>query len=110
WRVSKGHAVLRSALRRAAAWLASHQRTNGSFIGGTTTATPNANSTGLAGWALATVHDCAAAQRAAAWVAGLQVGRQTSGSKLAGQRGAIAYNRAGFRAGERDGITADTFD
>jgi hypothetical protein len=110
WHASSGHPVLRSALRRAAAWLASHQRANGSFLGGTTTATSNTNTTGLAAVALAAVHDCTAAEQAAGWVHGLQVGHQPSGSPLAGQRGAIAYDRAGFKAGVRDGITSDTFD
>ena len=48
WKVSKGNPALRGALKNAVAWLAKQQRKNGSFIGGTTTAFPNANSTGLA--------------------------------------------------------------
>jgi len=110
WRTSKGHPVLRDALRRASAWLAEQQRKNGSFIGGTSTATPNTNSTGLAAWALATSGRCTAAKQAAQWVSGFQLGAQAPGSKLAGQRGAIAYDRAGMKAGRRDGITTETQD
>jgi hypothetical protein len=110
WRTSKGHPALRNALRRASAWLAEQQRKNGSFVGGTSTATPNTNSTGLAAWALATSGRCTAAKRAAQWVSGFQLGVQAPGSKLAGQRGAIAYDRAGMKAGRRDGITTETQD
>jgi hypothetical protein len=110
WKSSKGHPVLRGALEKAAAWLARQQRKNGSFIGGTSTASPNTNSTGLAAWSLATVGRCTAAAKAARWVEGFQVGPQPSGSKLAGQRGAIAYDRAALKAGRRDGITTQSQD
>jgi hypothetical protein len=110
WRTSKGHPVLRGALTKAAAWLARQERKNGSFVGGTSTDTPNTNSTGLAAWALATAGRCTAAARSAQWVARLQLGAQPPGSKLSGQRGAIAYDRAGLRAAKRDGITPETQD
>jgi hypothetical protein len=41
-------------------------------------------------------------------VRGLQVGRQKTGSTLAGQRGAIAYDKATMRAAVRDGINDAT--
>ncbi len=110
WKASKGHPALRDALTKASAWLVKQERKNGSFIGGTSTATPNTNSTGLAAWALATSGRCAAATKAAQWVAGFQLGAQPSGSKLAGQRGAIAYDRAGMKAGRKDGITTQSQD
>jgi hypothetical protein len=109
WKTSKGNAKLRGALRHAASWLATQQRKSGAFIGGTTTSTPNTNSTGLAAWALAKDGKCSSAKAAATWVADFQVGK-ASGSKLAGQRGAIAYDRAAFRAGKRHGITDTTQD
>jgi hypothetical protein len=110
WKTSKGDAKLRGALKDAAAWLAKQQRKNGSFVGGTSTATPNTNSTGLASWALALTGDCSAARSAAGWVAGLQVGPQKAGSHLAGQRGAIAYDHKAMRAGTNHGITTAAQD
>jgi hypothetical protein len=110
WKTSKGHPKLRGSLKDAVAWLADQQRKNGSFIGGTSTATPNANSTGLAGWALGLTGHCSAAKAAASWVSGLQVGKQKAGSALAGQRGAIAYDKAALRAGKKHGITTTTQD
>jgi len=110
WKTSKGNATLRGALERAVAWLAAQQRKNGSFVGGTSTAMPNTNSTGLAAWALGLSGDCHAARSAATWVAGLQLGAQAAGSTLAGERGAIAYDKAGLKAGRQDGITDATRD
>ncbi|MGC4109204.1 MAG: hypothetical protein QM747_01985 [Nocardioides sp.] len=109
WKASKDNHKLRSALERAVAWLGKQQRKNGSFLGGTSTASPNTNSTGLAGWALGLTGSCHAAKQAAHWVAGFQVGAD-SGAMLSGQRGAIAYDKAGLRAGKKDGITTETQD
>lgn len=109
WKTSKSNAKLRGALRHAAAWLVKQQRKSGAFIGGTSTSTPNTNSTGLAAWALAKGGKCSPAKAAAKWVAGFQV-RKNSGPQLTGQRGAIAYDRAAFRAGKRHGITDATQD
>jgi hypothetical protein len=105
WRTSKDIPKLRTALRNAVAWLADQQRKNGSFVGGTSTATPNTNSTGLAAWALGLTGRCTAAKAAATWAADFQLGAQKPGSPLAGQRGAIAYNKAGLKAATKDGIT-----
>ncbi len=108
WKTSKGHPAFRKALKHAAGWLLDQQRKSGAFIGGTTTATPNTNSTGLAGWALATSGKCGAAKKAAGWITGLQVGPQSGGSMLAGERGAIAYDAKAMRNGKQDGITDGT--
>ncbi len=105
WRTSKDLPKLRSALRHAVSWLGTQQRKNGSFVGGTSTSTPNTNSTGLAAWALGLTGRCKAAEAAATWAAGLQLGAQKPATPLAGQRGAIAYDKAGLEAGRRDGIT-----
>jgi hypothetical protein len=110
WKTSRSNAKLRVALERAVSWLAEQQRKNGSFEGGTSTAFPNTNSTGLAGWALGLTGQCRAARAAAAWVAGLQVGPQKAGSKLAGQKGAIAYRAASLKHAEKHGITAAAQD
>ena len=110
WKTSRGNPELRGALKDAVAWLAKQQRANGSFVGGTSTATPNTNSTGLAAWALGLTGECHAARAAATWVAGLQLGAQPAGSTLAGQRGAIAYDKAARKAGQQDGITDGSQD
>jgi hypothetical protein len=110
WKTSRTNARLRAALVKAVAWLETRQLRSGAFAGGTSTATPNTNSTGLAAWALGVSGRCRAARAAATWVAGFQVGPQPAGSALIGQRGAIAYDRAALRAGARDGITPEAQD
>ena len=87
--------AVKRSIADALTWLVRHQKRNGSFGGGPTTAASNTNSTGLAAWALARGEKCRAADNAADWVAGLQR-----------KNGAIAYDRAAFRAG----ISADTRD
>ena len=108
WKTSKGHPAFRAPLKRAVAWLLRHQRKSGAFIGGTSTAAPNTNSTGLGGWALARTGHCGPAKKAAAWIAGLQVGAEPGGSPLAGERGAIAYDKSDLKAAKQDGITDAT--
>lgn len=81
------------AIGDAAAWLKAQQAADGSVGGGTEGA--NANSTGLAGWALGTVGESAAAAQAATWLRGLQVADLAPcGTTLATANGAIAYNAA----------------
>src|SRR4051794_13256433 len=95
--VSKGHPGLKRALADAVGWLERHQRKHGGFGGAGPTSAPNANSTGLAGWALLTAGICHRAASAATWLARLQVGGHLSGTPLAGERGAIAYDRAALK-------------
>ena len=96
---------VRAAIHDAARWLAAHQRDNGVV---TTGGTGNTNSTGLSAWALHLAGRDHAAARAARWVGTLQT-LATSG-KLAGDRGAIAFDKAGLEAGRADGITTQTRD
>lgn len=105
----QGRPVVRRALARAERWLLRHQRHDGSFVGGVDTATPNSNSTGLAGAALGLLGDTAAAARSAYWVRRQQVHEAGScTTALHDQRGAIAYDPAAYRAAESAGIgTAD---
>lgn len=98
------------ATRRAIGWLTDTQKRNGSFGGGTATEKSNANSTGLAAWALGDAGRCAPARQAARWVRKLQVRGDLRGTSLAGERGAIAYDRAGYRAGRTHGITDPSRD
>lgn len=100
---------VRTALRKATRWLTRTQRANGSFGGGPTTSAPNANSTGLAGWALGEAGACKPARKAARWVKHLQVGAQARGP-LARQHGAIAYDAAALTAARTAGITTATQD
>lgn len=93
-----------SALGDAVRWLKSRQKANGSFGGGTSTEGSNANSTGLAGWALGVSRACTAAVEAAGWIGGLQVSTPTGGP-LDGEIGAVAYARSAFTAAEAEGIT-----
>jgi hypothetical protein len=88
-------------------WLRKVQNRNGSFTGN---GVPNSNSTGLAASVLAGRFD-AAAKRAATWLSRRQVtARNSAGTPLAGEVGAVAYDVAGFRTGKADGITVSSRD
>ncbi|VXB84071.1 hypothetical protein [Nocardioides sp. AX2bis] len=87
--------AVKRATASGLAWVADQQRRNGSFAGSGPTAVPNANSTGLAAWALGEAGRCRPAAKAASWVRGLQLGN-----------GAIAYDRAAADAG----VTPQTRD
>jgi hypothetical protein len=97
-------AKVRAAIDDANRWLLRKQKRNGSFGGGPTTKASNSNSTGLAGWALGSTGSCHAAAKAARWVRKLQVPRGVGGTPLAGEAGAVAYNRAALRDGQNTGI------
>jgi hypothetical protein len=99
----KPNAKVRNAIKKATRWLKRQQRANGSFVGGPTTSTPNANSTGLAGAALGELGACQQARKAARWVKRLQVAKPSGALK--GQKGAIAYDRAALTAATTAGIT-----
>jgi hypothetical protein len=98
------------ALKDAIRWLRKHQRAGGGFGGGPTTSGTNANSTGLAGWAFIATRQCGPAHDAAVWVRAHQVRGPVSGTPLAGERGAIAYDHAAMRAARQHGITTATRD
>ena len=108
--VAKGHRALKGALRDAGRWLKRHQKANGSFGGSGPTSASNTNSTGLAGWAFMTDGRCGAARDAAGWLAKLQVRGDLSGTPLAGERGAVAYDRAAYKTAKQDGIDDTTRD
>jgi hypothetical protein len=110
-RESKGDATTRVRIERAVDWLVRHQQANGSFGGGTSTEASNANSTGLAGYALGLEGRVGAARRAAVWLRGLQVpGKNPCARGLAKETGAIAYDAAAYRKGQRAGITTAKSD
>ncbi|MFC7723512.1 hypothetical protein ACFQW6_00220 [Nocardioides sp. GCM10028917] len=99
-------AAVDAAIAKAVAWLAATQKADGSFVGSTFTPDPNTNSTGLAASALAAAGTCEQAGRAAEWVSSLQVGAQPAGSPLAGEEGALAYDKAAMDSAAVGGIGA----
>ncbi|MCD4524437.1 hypothetical protein [Nocardioides sp. cx-173] len=100
-------AEIEAVLSAGAAWLAEVQNADGSW--GTQPGEPgNANSTGVAGQALGELGDREAVQQAARWVGGVQVddsGSQPQG--LAGEAGAIAFDRGAYDAARSKGIGAE---
>ncbi|TIC80770.1 hypothetical protein [Nocardioides sp. GY 10127] len=100
---------INQAVKAAKTWLRSVQKTNGAF-GSTGSGTANANSTGLASWALGESGACAAAQDAAQWLKDVQVTGTLKGTALAGQKGAIAYTKGTYKTAQTDGITTSTQD
>ena len=110
WSLRNTTPELRASLDSAVAWLRGHQRSNGSFGGGPTTAGSNSNSTGLAGWALGVAHRCYVSSKAAHWVRKQQVQGSLAGTPLAGQGGAVAYDHAALRIAEKQGITGPNRD
>lgn len=102
-------ASVRAAIADATAWLKKRQKDNGSLGGGTSTEGSNSNSTGLAAWALGDAGVCRPAARAARWIRDLQVVDAT-GTSLAGEDGAIAYDAAGYAEGEDGGISDEERD
>ncbi|MBJ7528736.1 MAG: hypothetical protein JHD04_04310, partial [Nocardioides sp.] len=111
-----GDAEVDAALADAAAWLAGFQNANGSFDSGTdATAFPgNANSTGLAGWALGDLADlgvgaasAGAAADAAAWLRARQVAGVGDCNRFDdADLGAVAYDDAALKGARTDGIVA----
>lgn len=96
-----------AAIDDAAAWLVAQQSDGGAFGGGAD-AGVNSNSTGLAGWALGEAGVCGKAQQAARWVKKQQAGARDKA--LGVEKGAIAYDRAAFLTGKKEGITEQTRD
>ena len=110
WSLRNTTPGLHASLDSAVAWLRRHQRSNGSFGGGPTTAGSNSNSTGLAGWALGVAHRCYVSSKAARWVRNQQVHGALAGTPLAGQGGAVAYDHAALRIAKQQGITGPNRD
>ena len=100
-----------TAVAAGVGWLEDTQADNGAFGGGASTEAPNANSTGLAGWALGEAGAAPAAAAAAAWVAALQAPAATACATgpLTADAGALAYDQEAYDAGVTDG-TEDRID
>lgn len=103
--------TVQDALAKAGTWLASKQKANGSFGGGTSTSKANTNSTGLAGFALGLLKNRDAATKAAVYVRKQQpVDKARCRSALTRDTGAIGYDKAAVKAARTAGITAATTD
>lgn len=102
--------AVETVLRRGAAYIAGAQAADGSVGGAPPTTAPNANTTGLAAWALGESCALGNAYRAAAWTRALQVDEDQAGTELAGEVGAIAYDGATLTRDEADGIAASERD
>lgn len=100
--------AVQHAVAKARHWLVDQQKRSGAFGGGTGTTAPNANSTGLAAWALGHTR---AARHAAVWLRRLQA-RDVGpcGGRLAADLGALAYDPTAYRAGRHDGVTSTSRD
>jgi hypothetical protein len=93
------------ALGRAESWLVSTQKADGSFGGGPTTEASNANSTGVAGRALAALGRSGPAEDAAVSVRRLQAAELAQcPTSLSSETGAIALNATELAAGRTQGI------
>ncbi len=104
-------AEVKAALAKAGTWLAAQQAANGAFGAVGATGKANANSTGLAGWALGSLNDKDAAARAAVWVRKLQpVDKSRCRSGLSRSLGAIAYDKSAVKAARTARITDETAD
>lgn len=90
-----------TAIDDAQAWLAGQQSSDGSWNAG------NANSTGLAAWALG---DGPEAKSAAKWLRDHQADDTDRCTALRGDIGAVALDDAALAAGRKDGITAASSD
>ncbi|MDT0186169.1 hypothetical protein Q9S36_38885 [Microbacterium sp. ARD31] len=99
-------AAVTTAIADATAWLESVQRPDGSLEGDASAPGSNANSTGLAAWALGSTGHDAAATKAAAWVRSLQVADAGACASQA-PTGAIAYNPADLTEARSAGIAAN---
>jgi hypothetical protein len=98
-------AKAKGAVKKAVAWLVDVQGADGSFGGGKSTKDANANSTGLAGWALGATGATKPAVRAAVWVRNLQVSAPNPcANRLAKQTGAIAYDEDTYGTAQGFGI------
>ena len=110
--VSMHDDALVPVIDKAEAWLLSTQKPSGAWGGGKSTKGPNANSTGLAGWALGELGgDDAAVANAAAWVRGHQLTNVAHCVYFAdADRGAIAYNTNAVDAAGATPIDAEKQD
>lgn len=102
---TEGDEELAAAVDAAVAHLVAEQSGDGSFVGGSELPA-NANSTGLAGWALQVTGEDEAATAAAEWVRSHQLS-ECEGA-VADDTGAVAYDDAALAAAGSKGLTKKT--
>jgi hypothetical protein len=108
--IDEASPAVEQAAADAVDWLVETQGADGSWGGDAPTTAPNANSTGLAGWALSEVGNPeadAAAEKAAVWLRSVQAddfGPCTT--ELTADNGAIAYDGAALAAARSAGVGA----
>ncbi|MDN5743918.1 MAG: terpene cyclase/mutase family protein [Nocardioidaceae bacterium] len=95
-----------NALDKGMAYILDQQADDGSFSGGSETPVPNANSTGLAGWALQLAGEDEAAAKAATWVRAHQI--EDCEAPLAKSAGAIGFDDQAVKSSAQRGITKKT--
>lgn len=101
-------ASVNAAIARARSWLRAHQHSGGAWGGGAGTTAVNANSTGLAAWALGS---SAASRKAAIWLRRHQArDAGTCRTPLARDKGAVAYDDTARTEGRAHGISAASRD
>jgi len=102
----------KAAVAKAVDWLVDRQHESGAFTDtGKGTGTANANSTGLAGWAMGESGARVPARRAAAFLRWLQVpDPNPCTGKLGDESGAIAYDDDAFGLAQSLGITKKASD
>jgi hypothetical protein len=106
-----GSPVVDTALAKAVAWLQATQKADGSFGGGGPTAAPNANSTGLAGWALGESGASADAEQAAIWLRQHQLAKAGGcANSAAADKGAVSYDDTARTAAATTPLTVATRD
>lgn len=106
--LARTDAAVATALDEAATWLAGVQAADGSLTTGGTTGPANANSTGLAGWALGTEGDAGSAADAALWLRAHQLSNAgTCTPYAAADDGALVVDDLGLvnaQAGPMDDV------
>jgi hypothetical protein len=110
--VQSGAPGASASLNRALGWLVRQQDSaTGAFAGTGPTATPNANTTGLAAKALLAARQASAANKAGVWIQSLQLTEANAGDgPAAADIGAIAYDPASRDAALAGGIPAEGRD
>ncbi|MBE1573742.1 hypothetical protein ACFORH_15410 [Amycolatopsis roodepoortensis] len=101
-----GATGLDAPIAKTVSWLKANQDPGGGWGGGVSTEAPNTNSTGLVVQALADAGGAdAAVDKGVRYLKSAQANAADSGTKLAGELGAIAYNPATYEAARTSGIS-----
>ncbi|MFE6610470.1 hypothetical protein [Amycolatopsis sp. NPDC057786] len=101
-----GATGLDAPIAKTVSWLKANQTSGGGWGGGVGTEAPNTNSTGMIVQALADAGGAeAAVDKGVRYLKSAQANAADSGTKLAGDLGAIAYDLASYEAARTSGIS-----